>query len=309
MNLTRPSEVKTVLARLGVRPSRVWGQNFLIDANIRRLMLAEAEILPSEGVLEIGAGLGVLTEALLQAGARVVAVEKDRRLAAYLRERFVSNQKLDVIEADALDLDLDALLARGLTSVVSNLPYSVASRLLVELCEAEHAPSRMVVTVQSEVAERLAAAPDGADYGLLSILAQLRFTVDIRRSIRPTCFYPPPKVQSAIVALSRRPDPVPPAFHRERIKQLARAAFAHRRKQLATIFRQESQLIPPGMEAQDWLALACVPPHVRPAELTLNDWIRLAAVGIDSEKKETGADASVSSTAMRHSGARRLVDL
>ena len=128
--LTRPSEVRALLAQLDFRPARILGQNFLIDRNILNILLREADVQPDDAVLEVGPGLGVLTAALLDTVKTVTAVEKDKRLAAYLRERFADAPSLRLIQADILDCDLAALLAAPETKLVANLPYAIAARLL-----------------------------------------------------------------------------------------------------------------------------------------------------------------------------------
>ena len=150
------------------------GQNFLIDGNIRDMIVKAADIQPNETVLEIGPGLGVLTEALLKQAGHVMAVEKDQRLHDIVQERFADRDNLELLHADALDLDLEARVQSGAIKMVSNLPYSVGTRILMELIGARHRPERMVVTLQRDVADRMTAAHGGKVYGLLSIAAQAR---------------------------------------------------------------------------------------------------------------------------------------
>ncbi len=238
MNLTAPSEVRELLEHLDFHPSRVLGQNFLIDVNILKILLSTAKLHQSDAVLEVGPGLGVLTEWLVRWSGRVVAIEKDRRLLAYLRERFAGMPNLELIGSDVLDVDLEALLAGGINKVVANLPYSIGSRLLVELIEATHRPEQMVVTVQREVAERLAAEVGTKEYGLITVFAQSRYAVTIRKVVSPTCFFPPPEVTSAIVEFSLLdPAPAVPADPAG-FKKLVKAAFSQRRKQLASLLRR-----------------------------------------------------------------------
>ncbi|MBN1556833.1 MAG: ribosomal RNA small subunit methyltransferase A [Lentisphaerae bacterium] len=266
MNVCSPSAVRAVLAEWGVRPARTQGQNFLIDRNILDILLRASALRAGERVLEIGPGLGVVTEPLLQAGCRVRAVEKDRRLAEYLKQRFGEHAALELIVADALDLAAEQLLA-GVDAVVSNLPYASGNRMLAEIVCSEAPPARIVVTLQRESAQRLAAAPGGRDYGLLSIWAQVRYRVRIVKRVSASCFYPAPDVQSAIVALDRRARRIPRET-RERLYALTRRAFQGRRKQMGTIFGRTE--LGAGVDA-----------GARPETLAPETWLELAAAGSD----------------------------
>jgi 16S rRNA (adenine1518-N6/adenine1519-N6)-dimethyltransferase len=269
MNLTAPSEVKALLAQLDFRPSKVLGQNFLIDSNILKILLATADLHAGDAVIEIGPGLGVLTEGLSHAAGRVVAVEKDRRLASYLAERFQNTSTLELVEADALEVDLDKYLGEGCNKVVANLPYSVASRLLVNLAEAPHRPQQMVVTIQNEVADRLTANAGTNDYGLLSVILQLRYDISVRKVVSPSCFFPPPEVKSAIVNMVLRAPAAEPADY-ERLKSLLKLCFSKRRKQLFGILRK----VYPKTEAA--LAQLKTDPQSRPETLTPDQWVQLS---------------------------------
>lgn len=267
VNLTHPSEVRELLSQLGLRPRRALGQNFLIDANILRILLRTAELRREDQVLEVGPGLGVLTEWLVRYAGRVVAVEKDPALFQFLQSHFAGTANLDLIHADILDADLEALLAGGVTKVVANLPYSVGSRFLVELFQSANPPARIVVTVQREVARRLAAAPRAEDYGLLGILAQTVYAVKIVKEISPTCFLPSPEVRSAIVELVRLPDDREPRpRNRAALLELLQGAFARRRKQLAPFLKSQAGL----------LARLGIEPRARPEDLSPEQWVQLS---------------------------------
>ncbi|HOE00887.1 MAG TPA: 16S rRNA (adenine(1518)-N(6)/adenine(1519)-N(6))-dimethyltransferase RsmA [Kiritimatiellia bacterium] len=235
--LTRPSEVRALLAQLDFHPSRILGQNFLIDRNILGILLAAAELQPTDRVVEVGPGLGVLTDELLMRASAVSAVEKDHRLAAYLRTRFAEEPRLVLHEGDILEADLPALFAAPGHKLVANLPYAIAARLLVELGALPHPPELIVVTIQREVAERLVARPGGKDYGLLAILLQRHYEIAVVKNISPSCFWPPPEVQSAIVKLTRRAAPLGGAANEQALRELLRHAFSQRRKTLARSLR------------------------------------------------------------------------
>lgn len=264
--LTRPSEVRELLARLEFHPSRVLGQNFLIDRNILDILLDAAGLQPGDTVVEVGPGLGVLTDALLARVAAVTAVEKDRRLAAYLRERFAGKPKLTLIHADILDCDLPALFPRPGMKLVANLPYIIAARLLVELTVLPHPPARIVVTIQREVAGRLAARPASKDYGLLSILLQRHYEIETVKHISPSCFWPPPEVQSAIVRLERRAEPLGGEADETALRDLLRHVFSHRRKTLGRALRDHAGDPLPALVA------AGIDPRARAEELPPETW-------------------------------------
>jgi 16S rRNA (adenine1518-N6/adenine1519-N6)-dimethyltransferase len=215
------------LREFGIRPNRELGQNFLIDSNILGVIERYAELGPDEVVLEIGGGLGVLSEFLAARVAHVHVVEIDRRLEAALGDAVGSLDNVSVWWADVMDLDL-ASLRPAPTRVVANLPYGVAAGALLRTLEELPGVQRCVVMVQREVGERLAAAPGSGVYGTTSVLAQLAGEVRVLRTIPRTVFFPVPNVDSVLVGVSRlRAAPEPG------LRALVGAAFAHRRKALA----------------------------------------------------------------------------
>ena len=266
INPTRPSEVRALLTQLDFHPSRILGQNFLIDRNILNILLAAAALRPTDDVVEVGPGLGVLTAALLEGAAAVAAVEKDRRLAAYLRERFADSPRLALLEADVLDCDFPALFPHAGMKLVANLPYAIAARLLVELTAIPHPPELIVVTLQREVAARLVAAPGSDDYGLLSILLQRHYAIATVKHIAPASFWPPPEVQSSISRLVRRPVPLGGPADELALRDLLRHAFSRRRKTLARALRD---LVPDPLPA---LAAAGIPPAERAERIPPDTW-------------------------------------
>lgn len=270
MKLTKPSDVRALLATMDFHPSRVLGQNFLIDANILNILLDAAELVHRDVVLEVGPGLGVLTEGLLNRAGRVIAVEKDGRLFQWLEKRFIDFPSLGILHSDILDVDLSALLTQGVNKCVANLPYAVASRFLVELLGASKPPERIVVTVQLEVAERFAAMPGTHDFGLISVLAQLDYAVSIHKRISPTCFWPPPEVTSAILLLKRRVTPLVAVSDRTALLQLLKLCFSKRRKQLGTILRGSYD------DAEKVLAELHLVTSARPENLAPEEWARLS---------------------------------
>jgi 16S rRNA (adenine1518-N6/adenine1519-N6)-dimethyltransferase len=227
------SEVRQFVISRGFHPSRVLGQNFLVDGNILRILLLQAELTPDDRVLEVGPGLGVLTAALLEQAGAVTAIEKDDALHGYLSEYLGGDPRLTLIHGDALDQDLAALAGRS-DKVVANLPYGAGSRILVELVRAPQPPERIVVTVQQEVAQRLTAPPGGRLSGLLTVWCRYRYDSVLAKVVVPGSFWPRPAVNSAIVTLLRRREPLPPPAE-ACFYAVTDYAFKHRRKQLATL--------------------------------------------------------------------------
>ncbi|MDZ4198836.1 MAG: 16S rRNA (adenine(1518)-N(6)/adenine(1519)-N(6))-dimethyltransferase RsmA, partial [Kiritimatiellia bacterium] len=261
MKATRPTDLRALLGQVQARPSKRLGQNFLIDENIARMSLDAAGIQTGDQVLEIGPGAGALTEGLLERGARVLAVEKDERLVELLRTRWAGREDVELRSADALDLPVAELLRGGaIRLVVSNLPYSAGTRILVNLVTAEKPPERMVVMLQTEVAQRLMAKAGTPEYGLLAVWTQRLYLVERLRAVKASCFYPKPDVESTLLRLQLRSQPLAPltdpAFHRN----LTRWVFQHRRKQLARIFSSPpADWKPLGKEPADWLAGLGIP--------------------------------------------------
>lgn len=229
--LTSPSEVRALLAELGHRPNRGLGQNYLIDANILDGIVQAAELEVGDCVLEVGPGLGALTERILPHVAELTCIEKDETMAAYLRKRL---EGVSLLESDALNVDLSQLFLGGVNKVVANLPYSVASRLMVEMAESENRPALMCLTIQKEVADRLTAEAGSRAYGVLSVLMGLFYSCRLVKKVSPTCFLPPPKVWSAVVRLERREALVEDSAEYVRVKRLVKHCFSQRRKQLST---------------------------------------------------------------------------
>ncbi len=266
--LTSPKEVRALLERLAHRPNKGLGQNFLIDANILDIIANTADIQPGEAVLEIGPGLGALTERILPRAGSVSCIEKDPTMVNYLKSRF---SDFILIESDALDVDLDGLFAGGITKVAANLPYSVASRLMVEMAECEHRPELMSLTIQKEVADRLVSPEGSKHYGVLSVLTGVFYKNTLVKKISPTCFLPPPKVWSAVVRMERREVPIVGNVEYPVFKNLVKSCFTQRRKQIGTILKKL------GVSPVDaLLADAGIEHTERPERIGIERWAKLA---------------------------------
>ena len=262
--------MRGLLAQLGHRPNKGLGQNFLIDANILDIIVETADLQSDESVLEIGPGLGALTERIIPRARALTCIEKDPVMIGYLRSRFPD---LDIIESDALDLDLDALFSGGITKVAANLPYSVASRLMVDIAECRHRPGLMSLTIQKEVADRLTSPPGDKHYGVLGILTGVYYRNTLVKKISPGCFLPPPKVWSAVVRMDRRDEPAVSDEIYPTLKKLVKHCFSQRRKQIGTILRKLG--ISP---VDDVLADAGIEHAERPEVIGIERWAELARV-------------------------------
>jgi 16S rRNA (adenine1518-N6/adenine1519-N6)-dimethyltransferase len=260
------------LRAFGVRPNRELGQNFLIDDNILRVIGSAAELAGSDVVLEVGGGLGVLSEFLAPRVAHLHVVEVDRSLEEPLREALGSSGNATLHLADAVKMDF-AALEPSPNKVVANLPYGVAATVLLKSIAELPEATLWVAMVQREVGDRLAAAPGGKSYGATSVLAQLACEVRFLRRVPRTVFHPEPNVDSALVVLRRRA-PAPPG----ELVALVHAAFAHRRKALAGSLALTTGATPDIRDAAR-AALEGVghPADARAERLPPDDWPRLAA--------------------------------
>ena len=263
------SEIHLTLKEIGVSPAKALGQNFLHDQNLARWIVAQAQITPEDYVVEIGPGLGALTRFLLEKGARVLAIEKDTRLAKFLRSH-LGDERLEIVNTDALKFDPRILFAHRTVKLIGNLPYNISSPLLLKFLEYPSPISLCLLTLQKEMAMRLSASPCTHDYGALTLRVQLRHRVKYLRSIPATVFLPQPDVDSAVVRLEPRDSNELPEHDDELLLELIRIGFSQRRKQLRKLLREY---------APDWIALASclnIDPNARAEELSLMQWIALA---------------------------------
>ena len=225
-----------------------------------------------DAVLEIGPGLGALTERLVEKQVALTCIEKDRVMANYLKTQF---NALTLMEADALKVDLNALFSKGITKVVANLPYSVASRLLVDMSACASRPAHMVVTVQKEVADRITASAGSAAYGVLSVLIDFYYHRTTVKNITHL-FSSSAKVWSAVVSLDKRETPAGEDELYPVFKKLVKFCFSQRRKMLATSLRNVGIA-----HAADLLESIDISPTIRPEEVGTEEWVRLAKATLD----------------------------
>ncbi len=232
------SEMKQILAEHELQLTKSLGQNFLHDANQLRRIVAASELQPQDKVLEIGPGLGPLTELLIKDAGQVLAIEKDQRLVKLLQQRFAEAPHFELIAGDALQYLKEHQDWRG-WKVVSNLPYSVASPIIVELAQCSHSPEMIVATLQLEVVHRLAAKGGSDDYGLLSLLAQLRYEVASYFKIPGTCFFPEPDVDSGCIKLVRRSNRLLALSAEPTFTRIVKQAFSQRRKMMYKLLKKD----------------------------------------------------------------------
>jgi 16S rRNA (adenine1518-N6/adenine1519-N6)-dimethyltransferase len=269
VTLTR-RQVVDLLDANGLRARRSLGQNFVADPNTVRRVARLAGVGPGDRVLEIGAGLGCLSLALAETGAAVLACEVDGRLLPVLR-KLVEPAGVEVLAADATDVDWAARLGAGPWVLAANLPYNIATPLVADLLDGVPAVERMVVMVQREVGDRLVAAPGDAAYGAVSVKVAYWATARRLGRVPPSVFVPQPRVDSALVGIRRRPAPAvdPAAVGPDALFAVVRAGFAQRRKMLRRALA--------GTVADEAFAAAGVAPEARAEELDVTAWGRLAA--------------------------------
>lgn len=273
-----PLVVRRLLREQGLRASHARSQNFLADPDVLQAILDLADVGQGDRVLEIGPGLGILTGGLLDGGAAVTAIELDRGLSAYLRTRFadqLADGRLRLVEGDALDQELLTLVESPF-EVVANLPYHVTSPILHRLLGGRPRPARLVLMLQLEVAERIAAAPGSMSY--LSAFVQYHADVEIARRVPAAAFEPAPKVESAVVVLHPRElvplgEPGGPA--EDGLWRLVQAGFRERRKMLRNVLGRQLPVDQATVDAA--LASVGITGDRRPQTLSIHEWIGLRA--------------------------------
>lgn len=280
-----PESPLQTLRRFGMTPRKGLGQHFLVDrAAAEQIVRAALEVQP-EGIIEVGPGLGVLTRLLAESGLPVVAIEKDEAMRPPLGELRAAFPNLTLRYEDVLRADLSELTAQGRRAVIGNLPYQITSPLLEKLLTTVPPPLTIVITVQKEVGERLAARPGTKQYGALTLLAALYAPEpEIVRELAPGVFHPAPKVRSLALRLTPRPDPLGSEDRRRRFFRVVRAAFHQRRKQL-----RNALMLAPGLgldhaRASQALLAVGIEPQRRGETLSVDEFIALA----DSIEQVTG---------------------
>jgi len=268
-------EAREALAAAGLRPRKRWGQHFLCDAAVARRIVDTAELDPDSSALEIGPGLGALTDELTRRVAHLYCVEIDRVLAARLTERFASDARVRVITGDVLELPLETMIPAPAT-VVANLPYNVASPVLFRLLDLRARLPRAVLMLQLEMAERLTARPGSKVYGASSVLVQAFAQARIAFRVSRRSFLPPPDVDSAIVDIRWSATPRADLGDPDLFRAVVRAAFGQRRKMLRNALRPllDARGLPAGT-SEAVLRAAEIDPTARAETLDLAAFARL----------------------------------
>ena len=264
------SDLKDMMEKHDLRPSKSLGQNFVVDPNTILKIIRAANIEKGEQILEIGPGLGSLTSQL-SATSKVVAIELDRYLVPALEEvldHFGKRENVEIVQEDAMKIDWQEFFAQrqGVWKMVANLPYNIATPLLVTLLENAPEIQAIYVMVQLEVGERFAASPKSKAYGIPSVKAQYWAETKVLGKVSPNVFLPVPKVDSAILQIIRKPSPSEVNY--ENFSRLIQTAFQHRRKMIR---KSLNTLVPLAN-----FSIAEVSPQARPEELSVTDWVKLA---------------------------------
>jgi 16S rRNA (adenine1518-N6/adenine1519-N6)-dimethyltransferase len=262
------SEMAATLREIGVSPVKSLGQNFLHDRNLAKWIVDQADIHPGDSIVEIGPGLGALTELALTKGANVLAIEKDKRLATFLREKFQSSP-LEIVHGDALEFDTRIFYTQPQIKLLGNLPYYVSSQLLIKFLEYPSPISLWLFMLQKELARRIVASPATSDYGALTLIVQLHYHVESLRTIPASVFLPKPEVDSALVRITPRDPRELPACNHKIFEELVKRGFSQRRKQLGKLIREN---VPNWENAAGELGLN---PKARAEEVSLGQWIAL----------------------------------
>lgn len=258
-------DLKARLSEMGLSPKKAFGQNFLVSPLVIGKIIGAVKARPHSDLIEIGPGLGALTEKLLEAGMKPRLIELDRDLIEYWRGR-----GSDTIDHDALKLDWDTLGLRENSLLVSNLPYQISTGLVIERCFGPLNLKHMILMFQKEVAQRLMAQPRTKDYGLLSVMAQVHFDMIKVADASPKDFFPAPKVASRVLGFTRKPDP----GLGERFLKVLKAGFAFRRKFL--LKNLKSVVDKPTLERlPDVFQALKLKPQARAEELSPAEWVEL----------------------------------
>lgn len=270
------STIRKELKEYGLFLKKGLGQNLLVDRNIIEKVIRTAQVQKEDIILEVGPGLGEMTMALAQRAKQVIAIEIDPRMVEILREKLKGHPNIQVINKDILKVNFRELIRRekGPIKVVSNLPYQISTPLIFRFIESREIFSTFTLMLQREVAERMQASPGGKEYGPLSIFIQIFLDVSICFRIHPSAFFPPPKVESAVVHLVWKEIPMVDKDHEDWFKRVVKACFGYRRKTLINALKNANIFLPESIEAR--MEKIGIDPQRRPETLTLQEYVKLA---------------------------------
>jgi len=264
------------LAEYGLFPKKRWGQHFLVDRNILNKVVRTAQVGKEDVVLEIGPGLGEMTLVLARQAKRVIAVEIDPKLAAILRKKVTGYSNVEVVREDILKADFNSFHDQEghPIKVVANLPYQISTPLLFRFIESREIFATLTLMLQKEVAERMAAPPGGKEYGPLSIFVQLVSNLSVRFFVKPSAFFPPPNVESAVVQMVWREKPLVDLTDENWFKKVVKGCLGYRRKTLLNALKHSGLSFPQGVEER--AEKIGIDLQRRPETLTIQEFGRLA---------------------------------
>jgi len=268
--------VRKELRGYGLAPRKKWGQHFLVDQNILDKVIQTAQVGKEDIVLEVGPGIGEMTLALARKAERVIAVEIDSKLVEIVREKLADYPNVEVIGGDILALDFKRSFSRQgqQMKVVANLPYQISTPLLFRFIESRQIFSTLTLMLQREVAERMAASPGGKQYGPLSIFVQLFSNLSIRFLVKPSAFFPSPRVESAVVHMVWKEKPMVELEDEGWFKEVVKACFGYRRKTLINALKHSGLSLPKDLQGR--MEKAGINPQRRPETLTIDEFASLA---------------------------------
>lgn len=266
------------MSEYGLSPKKRLGQHFLVDRNLLKRVVRTAQVEKEDVVLEVGPGLGEMTLALASIAKKVIAIEIDPRLVEILKEKMAARPNVEVIKKDILKVDFSHYFhdEGQPIKVVANLPYQISTPLLFRFIELRKAISTLTLMLQKEVAERIVAPSGGKEYGPLSIFVQLVSDVSIRFFIKPSAFFPPPKVESAVIHMVWKERPIIEPRDEAWFKKVVKGCFSYRRKTLINALKYSGLSLPE--EAERRMVRIGIDPRRRPETLTIQEFVRLAEI-------------------------------
>lgn len=276
LKLSNPKQTIEVIQKHNFSFKKSFGQNFLIDSHVIEKIIRAAEIGPEDNVLEIGPGIGTLTQYLAEAAGRVVAVEIDEKLIPVLGETLVEYDNVEVINQDILKCDVDSIFEGRPFKVVANLPYYITTPIIMGLLEGKSHFDSLTVMIQKEVADRMKAGPGTKDYGALSLAVQYYAEPYLAANVPPNCFMPRPAVGSAVIRLKRRETPAVAVKDEKLLFKLIRAAFMERRKTLLNAVKNSQELDIPKERVEEVLTDLGIDTRIRGEALNLQQFALLA---------------------------------
>lgn len=272
-----PAKTREIMGRFDISPNKSLGQNFLIDSNILDKIVAAGEVSQEDFVIEIGPGLGSLTQKLAQAAGQLTVIEKDRQLLPVLKENLQEYNNITYVEGDVLKVDWVEIIPAGVKpKVIANLPYYITTPIIMGFFEKKISTRLLVFMVQREVAERMVAKPGGKDYGSLSIAVQFYCKPEIVTIVPPTVFIPRPEVDSAVVKLVTLDHPAVEVLSEETFFRTVRSAFQQRRKTLRNALTHSPELHLPKEAVEEALLAAGIDPQLRGERLGIEEFGRLS---------------------------------